>query len=179
MCRRVLRAKIDFGGHDFGVRVGIHAIQAEFVSITKTEGTTTLREEYFQTEKNYTFNAPFSRYLPPLLSPSSWKLRRQLSKGLNHDYFTYTGDKAERLMLKVYGLHPRIGSRKEISASSVKTKLFNAAKGKNSTWEEYVLPEVAKIIKENWDVVEKFAKIKDETKRVAVMKFPRDGYWSK
>jgi len=129
--------------------------------------------------KNYTFNAPFSRYLPPLLSPSSWKLRRQLSKGLNHDYFTYTGDKAERLMLKVYGLHPRIGSRKEISASSVKTKLFNAAKGKNSTWEEDVLPEVAKIIKENWDVVEKFAKIKDETKRVAGMKFPRDGYWSK
>jgi len=82
-------------------------------------------------------------------------------------------------MLKVYGLHPRIGSRKEISASSVKTKLFNAAKGKNSTWEEDVLPEVVKIIKENWDVVEKFAKIKDETKRVVGMKFPVDGYWSK
>jgi len=57
--------------------------------------------------------------------------------------------------------------------------LFNAAKGKNSTWEEDVLPEVAKIIKENWDVVEKFAKIKDETKRVAGMKFPVEGYWSK
>ncbi|MGK0289633.1 MAG: hypothetical protein ACI86H_001079 [bacterium] len=47
----------DFGGHDFGVRVGIHAIQAEFLSITKTEGTTSLREEYFQTGTSYTFNA--------------------------------------------------------------------------------------------------------------------------
>ncbi len=129
--------------------------------------------------KNYTFHAPFSRYLPPLLSPSSWLLRRRLSKGLNHDYFTYTGDKSERIMLKVYGLHPRIGKRKKISASSVKTKLFNSAKGKNSQWEDDVFPQVAEIIKENWDVIEKFAKIEDKTKRVAGMKFPTDGYWSK
>ncbi len=129
--------------------------------------------------KNYTFHAPFSRYLPPLLSPSSWLLRRRLSKGLNHDYFTYTGDKSERIMLKVYGLHPRIGKRKKISASSVKNKLFNAAKGKNSQWEDDVFPQVAEIIKENWDVVENYAKIEDNTTRVAGMKFPTDGYWSK
>jgi len=128
--------------------------------------------------KNYTFNAPFSRYLPPLLSPSSWKLRRQLSKGLNHDYFTYTGDKSERLMLKVYGLHPRIGSRKKISASSVKTKLFNAAKGKNSNWQDDVPKEVAKIIDENWEIIKKYAFSEDKTTRVAGMKFPKDGYWS-
>ncbi len=129
--------------------------------------------------KNYTFHAPFSRYLPPLLSPSSWLLRRRLSKGLNHDYFTYTGDKSERIMLKVYGLHPRIGKRKRISASSVKNKLFNSAKGKNSQWEDDVFPQVAEIIKENWDVVENYAKIEDNTTRVAGMKFPTDGYWSK
>ena len=129
--------------------------------------------------KNYTFHAPFSRYLPPLLSPSSWLLRRRLSKGLNHDYFTYTGDKSERIMLKVYGLHPRIGKRKKISASSVKTKLFNSAKGKNSQWEDDVFPQVAEIIKENWDVVENYAKMEDNTTRVAGMKFPTDGYWSK
>jgi len=129
--------------------------------------------------KNYTFHAPFSRYLPPLLSPSSWLLRRRLSKGLNHDYFTYTGDKSERIMLKVYGLHPRIGKRKKISASSVKTKLFNSAKGKNSQWEDDVFPQVAEIIKENWDVVENYAKIEDNTTRVVGMKFPTDGYWSK
>jgi len=129
--------------------------------------------------KNYTFHAPFSRYLPPLLSPSSWLLRRRLSKGLNHDYFTYTGDKSERIMLKVYGLHPRIGKRKKISASSVKNKLFNSAKGKNSQWEDDVFPQVAEIIKENWDVVENYAKIEDNTTRVAGMKFPTDGYWSK
>ena len=129
--------------------------------------------------KNYTFHAPFSRYLPPLLSPSSWLLRRRLSKGLNHDYFTYTGDKSERIMLKVYGLHPRIGKRKQISASIVKTKLFNSANGKNSQWEDDVFPQVAEIIKENWDVVENYAKIEDNTTRVAGMKFPTDGYWSK
>ncbi len=129
--------------------------------------------------KNYTFHAPFSRYLPPLLSPSSWLLRRRLSKGLNHDYFTYTGDKSERIMLKVYGLHPRIGKRKKISASSVKNKLFNSAKGKNSQWEDDVFPQVAEIIKENWDVVENYAKIEDNTTRVVGMKFPTDGYWSK
>ena len=129
--------------------------------------------------KNYTFHAPFSRYLPPLLSPSSWLLRRRLSKGLNHDYFTYTGDKSERIMLKVYGLHPRIGKRKKISASSVKNKLFNSAKGKNSQWEDDVFPQVAEIIKENWDVVENYAKMEDKTTRVAGMKFPTDGYWSK
>jgi len=129
--------------------------------------------------KNYTFHAPFSRYLPPLLSPSSWLLRRRLSKGLNHDYFTYTGDKSERIMLKVYGLHPRIGKRKKISASSVKTKLFNAAKGKNSRWEDDVFPQVAEIIKDNWDVVENYTKIEDNTTRIAGMKFPTDGYWSK
>ena len=94
-------------------------------------------------------------------------------------YFTYTGDKSERIMLKVYGLHPRIGKRKKISASSIKIKLFNSAKGMNSQWEDDVFPQVAEIIKENWDVVENYAKIEDNTTRVAGMKFPTDGYWSK
>ena len=31
---------------------------------------------------NYTFNAPFCRYLPPLLSPASWQLRKQILQGI-------------------------------------------------------------------------------------------------
>ena len=35
-----------------------------------------------QVSRNYTFEAPFRRYLPPLLSPFSWKLRKQILKGI-------------------------------------------------------------------------------------------------
>ncbi len=41
------------------------------------------------------------------------------------------------------------------------------------------MPNVSILIEKNWDVVEKFAKMEDDTTRVAGMKFPRDGYWSK
>jgi len=73
--------------------------------------------------KNYTFLAPYRRYLPPLLSPLSWKLRKQIKEGIDGDYFTYTGDKAEGYMLKIYRLRPRIGARKSLSASNVKEKI--------------------------------------------------------
>ncbi len=128
---------------------------------------------------NYTFEAPFSRYLPPVLSPTSWKLRKQILKGMPKDYFTYTGDKAEGYMLKIYRLKPKIGTRKTLSAASVKNKLYEAAQGKNTSWKDDVPPKVAKIIDENWDIVEKYANSEDKTTRVAGMKFPKDGYWSK
>ena len=38
---------------------------------------------------------------------------------------------------------------------------------------------VAKIIVENWKTVEKFASAEDMTKRIAGMKFPKEGYDSK
>ncbi len=129
--------------------------------------------------KNYTFNAPFFRYLPPLISPKSWKLREQILKGIPEDYFTYTGDKAEGLMLKIYRLHPKIGERKNVSASSVKDMMYDEAKGKKTSWAKDVPSKVVEIIKQNWGLVEKYANSKDETTRVAGMKFPKDGYWSK
>ena len=82
--------------------------------------------------KNYTFNAPFYRYLPPLISPKSWELKKQILKGIPEDYFTYTGDKAEGLMLKIYRLHPKIGERRNISATSVKNMMYDEAKGKKN-----------------------------------------------
>ena len=129
--------------------------------------------------KNYTFHAPFSRYFPPLLSPKSWKLRKNILEGIDDDYFTYTGDKAEGYMLKMYRLNPKVGTRKKISAASVKSKMYDAALGKQSNWKEDVPNQVAKIIEENWKIIEDFAKAEDKTTRIAGMKFPKDGYWSK
>ncbi len=126
--------------------------------------------------RNYAFHAPFSKYMPPLISPGSWRLRRQILKGIDDDYFTYTGDKAEGYMLRLYRLRPRVGSRKEISASSVKNKIYEDAQGNPTDWQNYVPGAVAEIIKANWDAIVKFAKSQDGTMRVAGMKFPKDGW---
>ena len=128
---------------------------------------------------NYTFYAPFTKYMPPILSPNSWKIKKQILDGITTDYFTYTGDKAEGFVLKLYGLNPRIGKRKETSASSVKQKMFDAAMGKDTDWENYVEPQVIRIIRENWDIVKKFANAEDLTYRILGMKFPSIGFWSK
>jgi len=131
-----------------------------------------------QITDDYAFRAPFKKYLPPFVRRRSWKLRKQILQGVKGDFFSYTGDKAEGYMLKMYRLKPKIGERKLLSASSVKEKLFDAALGKESTWKEDVPESVAKIIEENWEIVEKFANIEDGTTRVAGMKFPKEG-WSK
>lgn len=126
---------------------------------------------------NYAFYAPFAKYMPPMLSPYSWKIKKQILDGTTTDYFTYTGDKAEGFVLKLYRLNPRIGIRKETSASYVKQKMFDSAMGKDTDWEDYVAPEVVKIIHENWEVVKKFANAEDLTYRVLGMKFPSTGFW--
>jgi len=76
-------------------------------------------------------------------------------------------------------LNPKIGERKSVSASSVKEKMYDEAKGKKTSWTKDVPTNVVDIIKHNWNVVEKYANSKDDTKRVAGMKFPKEGYWSK
>ena len=126
---------------------------------------------------NYSFYAPFAKYMPPLLSPFSWRIKKQILGGLSDDYFTYTGDKAEGFVLKLYGLNPKVGTRKTISASFVKQKMFESSLGKDTNWENYVPPDVVKIIRENWDIVKKYAASKDCTYRVLGMKFPSNGFW--
>lgn len=130
-----------------------------------------------QISDDYTFFAPFKKYIPPLLAPKSWQLRKQILRGVEADFFSYTGDKTEGYMLKLYRLKPKVGQRKILSASSVKEKLYDAALGKDSDWEEDVPKEVAKIIEDNWSVVREFAHSEDKTTRIAGMKFPKDG-WS-
>ena len=129
-----------------------------------------------QITDDYAFLAPFKKYLPPLVRRKSWRLRKQILDGVEGDYFSYTGDKAEGYMLKMYRLRPKIGERKALSATSVKEKLYDAALGKKSVWKEDVPEEIVKIIDEEWKTVEKFANEEDQTTRIVGMKFPKEGY---
>lgn len=126
---------------------------------------------------DYTFDAPFKKYLPPLLSLKSWKLRKRILTGVKGDYYSYTGDKAEGYMLKLYRLKPKIGERRSISAASVKEKMYDAVLDGKSNWKTDIPESVGRIIEENWDVIEKYSKLEDKTRRVLGMKFPIEG-WS-
>ena len=125
---------------------------------------------------NYTFHAPFKKYFPPLVSRGSWELRKEILSQIDGDYYTYTGDKAEGLMLKIYRLKPKVGQRKKISATSVKNDMYDSVSENKNDWEKQVPKSVAEIINKNWNVVEKFASSEDNTMRVLGMKFPREGY---
>ncbi len=127
--------------------------------------------------EDYTFDAPFKKYLPPLLSLKSWKLRKKILAGVKGEYYSYTGDKAEGYMLKLYRLKPRVGERKTLSAASVKEKMYDAVVDKKSEWEEDVTEGVKKIIEDHWQIIEKYSKLEDKTRRVLGMKFPIEG-WS-
>jgi len=145
---------------------------------TRKKMLTSVFGDSIQITDDYAFYAPFKKYLPPLLAPKSWKLRKQILQGVEGKFFSYTGDKAEGYMLKMYRLKPRIGERKSLSAASVKEKLYDAALGSKSSWKEDVPESISKIIEDNWKTVEKFANMEDTTRRVAGMKFPKEG-WSK
>lgn len=127
---------------------------------------------------DYTFFAPFAKYMPPLLSSKSWELRNRIVANVKEEKFvSYTGDRAEWLMLRIYRLHPLKADRLEISASSVKDMLYKEAlDGRRQGWREMVPEPVVKIIERNWGVVERFAGAEDSTRRVLGMKFPREGY---
>jgi len=128
---------------------------------------------------NYSFISPFKKYFPPLISRKSWSLRKQILDGIEDDYFTYTGDKSEGLMLKLYRLKPKIGKRKSISATSVKNEMYDSISNNSNEWEKLVPEKIVEIIHDNWDTVKKFAVGEDMTIKIAGMKFPKEGYNSK
>ena len=112
------------------------------------------------------------------MSSRSWKLRKEIIARVKESKFvSYTGDSAERLMLRVYRLNPLKARRHEISASSVKDLLYRQVlDGLQDDWKEKVPISVTRVIENNWSVVEKFAREQDSTKRVMGMKFPLDGF---
>lgn len=134
----------------------------------------------------YTFHAPFVRYLPPLISPYSWVMRKQILDSITeNEFFSYTGDRAESWMLRIYGLRPLLGKRLEISGTHVRSLLYQDAishfkkKGYNKeTWHTYVPPEVIEIIYKNWSTIKQFANANDRTVRIFGMKFPLEGLLS-
>jgi hypothetical protein len=134
----------------------------------------------------YTFRAPFLRYLPPLISPYSWTMRKEiLGSIVENDFFSYTGDRAESWMLKIHGLKPMLSKRLEISGTFVRDLLYMDARNhlemKNNgegPWHQYVPPQVVEIIYKNWAVIERFADADDRTVRLFGMKFPQEGLLS-
>jgi len=148
---------------------------------------------------NYKFVSPFIKYLPPIFSPFSWSIRSGVLRDISEDRFiSYTGDKAERIALRFYNLHPITAKRLEISSSDVKGLLYQEALEKlgkdNSTtnlkndinnsyhpessaesWKNMVPKNVAEIIVENWKIIEKYAQSKDRTIKIFGMKFPEEG----
>ena len=136
-------------------------------------------DDSIKVSTNYSFHSPFKKYFPPLISPKSWSLKKQILQGIESDYFTYTGDKAEGLMLKLYRLNPKVGIRKSISAKDVKNQIYTAVENNDMEWKKSVPENVARIISENWDIIKKFASGEDMTTRIAGMKFPKEGYNSK
>lgn len=132
--------------------------------------------------EDYTFYAPFKQYMPPLLSPKSWKLRKQILQNVKGSYFSYTGDKTEGYMLRLYCLKPRVGRRRSLSAASVKEKMYASAinnddendNNADNLWEPDVPDSVARIIRREWDIIKRFAGAEDMTIRIAGMKFPKE-----
>jgi hypothetical protein len=129
---------------------------------------------------DYTFFYPFIKYLPPLISPYSWILRNRILRNIKeNDFVAYTGDRTERIGLKLYKLHPTKSKRLEISASDVKEILYHQAiKGTvndGETWHDKVPEKVVGLIKDNWKIIEKYARSPDFTMRIMGMKFPKEG----
>ncbi|HZA06665.1 MAG TPA: hypothetical protein VE619_03090 [Nitrososphaeraceae archaeon] len=135
---------------------------------------------------DYSFLSPFIKYVPPLISPYSWLLRRQILRSIKEETFiSYSGDKIERIVLSAYRLHPISAKRLSFSSSSVKEMLYaqviqedskQRLTPKKSAWEDKVPEKVIDIIKDNWKTVEKFAKSPDLTIRIMGTKFPKCGF---
>jgi len=148
---------------------------------------------------NYKFMSPFIKYLPPIFSPFSWTIRGGVLRDIVEDRFiSYTGDKAERIALRFYNLHPIKAKRLEISSSDVKGLLYeealeklgkdnistnskndmknlNHSESSAESWQNMVPKNVADIILENWSIIEKYAQSKDRTIKIFGMKFPEEG----
>ena len=119
---------------------------------------------------NYQFVSPFIKYLPPIFSPYSWSLRSGVLRDIAENRFiSYTGDKAERIALRFYNLHPIKARRLEISSSDVKGLLYREALEKlesdeatmnlknernqskhNDNLSQYTKNEVGKISEGSW-----------------------------
>jgi hypothetical protein len=140
---------------------------------------------------DYAFSSPYVKYFstfftPPFFTPPFRKLKKDIIfKVRESNFITYTGDRAERVLLKLFGFNPIHGTRQIISSTNVKNLLYQSAISSKSLtpsnnldlkWEDFVSPRVGDIIRKNWYIVEHFSTSPDKTIRVFGMKFPKDGF---
>ncbi|WP_458720233.1 hypothetical protein [Candidatus Nitrosocosmicus sp. R] len=151
--------------------------------------------ESFNCHKNihvlgdYAFLSPYIQYFPPFVSPAFKRLKNKIILNIQENSFiTYTGDRAERVLLSLFGFNPVKANRQVVSSTNVKNLLYksvlstenlNPDEGSNNNdlkWHEYVSPKVGQVIEDNWETIRNFSITKDETIRVMGMKFPKNGF---
>jgi hypothetical protein len=138
---------------------------------------------------DYAFLSPYIQYFPPFVSPAFKRLKNKIILNIQENSFiTYTGDRAETVLLSLFGFNPVKANRQVVSSTSVKNLLYksvlssknlNPHEESNSNdlkWHEFVSPKVGQVIEDNWDTVKNFSITKDETIRVIGMKFPKNGF---
>ncbi len=146
-------------------------------------------DEDIHVHDDYAFHSPYLQYFPPFVSPAFKRLRSKIMINIQENSFiTYTGDRAERVLLSIFGFNPVKANRQVISSTNVKNLLYNsvaqedelsADTGYNQDdmrWNDFVSPKVVEVIKKNWDTIRTFSISKDETIRVMGMKFPKNGF---
>lgn len=146
-------------------------------------------DENVHVHGDYAFHSPYLQYFPPFVSPAFKRLRSKIMINIQENSFiTYTGDRAERVLLSIFGFNPVKANRQVISSTNVKNLLYNsvvhqdelsADTGYNQDdlrWKDLVSPKVVEVIKKNWDTIRTFSISKDETIRVMGMKFPKNGF---
>ena len=138
---------------------------------------------------DYAFHSPYIQYFPPFVSPAFKRLKNKIMINIRENSFiTYTGDRAERVLLSVFGFNPVKANRQIISSTNVKNMLYDSVMHQNRLsdnieltqdgmkWNDFVSPKVVEVIKKNWETVRIFSISKDETVRVMGMKFPKNGF---
>ncbi len=138
---------------------------------------------------DYAFLSPYIQYFPPFVSPAFKRLKNKIILNIQENSFiTYTGDRAERVLLSLFGFNPVKASRQVVSSTNVKNLLYKSvlssknlnpneeSKSNDLKWHEFVSPKVGQVIEDNWDTVKNFSITKDETIRVIGMKFPKNGF---
>lgn len=138
---------------------------------------------------DYAFHSPYVQYFPPFVSPAFKRLKEKIIFNIQENSFiTYTGDRAERILLSLFGFNPIKANRQIISSTNVKNLLYNSvirqkdlepsndSQNDNLKWLDFVSPKVGDVIIKNWETIKNFSISKDETVRVMGMKFPKNGF---
>jgi hypothetical protein len=138
--------------------------------------------------EDYAFLSPYIQYFPPFVSPAFKRLKNKIILNIHENSFiTYTGDRAERVLLSLFGFNPVKANRQVVSSTNVKNLLYesvlstdnstsNKSQNYDIKWHEFVSPKVGQVIEDNWDTIKNFSSTKDETIRVIGMKFPKNGF---